>query len=217
MKKRDALAVLLFCGLAGCQPTGTGTAPYTDKLPQPSPVKLQRITDSGPYVHRYTGLLFPEQVGQLRRQDVTLSTENGDDVGSNYKIPGRQDFVGTAMVFPIWNVVDRPLSVRDVPAACEEAYRDAREVARERLANPHIVKEETIASPRFKDAVFTRVVVFEADGGTNLADVPIRSELYWQCGIDRVWVVLHRISYLQGLPDSDSLTGAVVEGAPKQP
>jgi hypothetical protein len=61
------------------------------------------------------------------------------------------------------------------------------------------------------------MVVFEADGGLNLADIPIRSELYWQCGIDRVWVVLHRISYLPGLADSERLTSAVVEGAPQRP
>jgi hypothetical protein len=219
---RNLSAVLLLCGLAACQSAGTDIAPaskveYTGKLPQPSPFKLQRMNDGGPYVHRYTGLVLPERLGALKREDIAISTENADDVAGNYKIPGRQDFVGTAMVFPIWNIVERPLSVSDVPAACEDAYRDAREVARQRLTNPHIVKEEAIAAPRFKDAVFTRVLVYEADGGTNLSDLPIRSELYWQCGIDKVWVVLHRISYLQGVPDADRLTSAVVEGAPKQP
>jgi hypothetical protein len=175
------------------------------------------VTDGGAYVHQQTGLIFPEQLGDLQRGAITIATENGDDVGASYMIPGRQDFLGTGMVFPIWNVVDRPLSVSDVPAACEEGYRDARESARLRLTNPHIVKEERIAAPGFQDAVFTRVVVFEADGGANLADSAIRSALYWQCGIDGVWVVLHRISYIPGLADSDDLTRTVVEGAPKRP
>jgi hypothetical protein len=221
MDLRLLLAALLLCGLAACQPGGT-VAPkapvkYTGQLPQPSAIKLQRLTDGGDYVHQYTGLTFPEHLGDLERDAILISTENEDDVAANYKIPGRQDFVGTGIVFPIWNVVDRQLSVSDVPDACEEAYVEARDTARQRLTNARIVKEEAIATPQFKDAVFTRVVVFEADGGANLADFPIRSELYWQCGIDRVWVVLHRISYVPNLANAGELTSAILSGAPKRP
>jgi len=215
---------MLLCGLAGCQPGGSASSPtsnapitYTGQLPEPSPIKIQRLKDRGDYVHRPTGLVFPERLGDLDRVEINIATENEDDVGSNYTLSGRSDFLGTAMVFPIWNVIDRPLSVGDVPAACEEGYRSARDTALARLTNARIVKEEAIATPRFPDAVFTRVVVFEADGGAGLSELPFRSELYWQCGIGSVWVVMHRVSFLPGLADSGSLTSALVMGAPKRP
>jgi hypothetical protein len=215
---RHLLAAVLLCGLAACHPTLSVKAPvtYTGALPQPSAMTPLRLTDGGDYIHPPTGLVFPDHLGDLQRDAILVATENADDVGANYKIPGRQDFVGTGMAFPIWNVIDRQLSISDVPDACEEGYIDARETARQRLTNARIVKEEAIATPQFKDAIFTRVVVFEADGGTNLADFPIRSELYWQCGIYEVFVVLHRISYVPGLVDAAGLTSAVVAGAPKR-
>jgi hypothetical protein len=221
MVSRLALVALLLCGLAACQSGGAGSSKalptYTGRLPEASPVKLQRLTDGGDYVHRDTGLVFPERLGDLARESISIATENEDDVGASYMIPGRQDFLGTAMVFPVWNVVARRLSVDDVPDACEDGYLDARNTARQRLTNPRVVKEETIANPQFKDAIFTRVIVFEADGGANLAEEPIRSELYWQCGIGKVWVVMHRVSYIAGMPDAAAFTNAVVTGAPRQP
>jgi hypothetical protein len=214
------LAVLLFCGLAACQsttPSSTAPVTYTGQLPEPSPLKIQRLKLGGDYVHRPTGFVFPDHLDGLERVEINIATENEDDVSGNYKIPGRKDFLATALVFPIWNVIERPISVADVPAACEEGYRNARETAFQRLTKARVVKEEAIAMPRFKDAVFTRVVVFEAAGGAGLSELPLRSELYWQCGIGKVWVVMHRISYLPDLPDSDRLTRAVVDGAPKRP
>jgi hypothetical protein len=212
------LAVLLFCSLAACQPTTPSpTATYTGQLPEPSPLKIQRLKPGDDYVHRPTGFVFPERLDGLKRVEINIATENEDDVGGNYMVPGHEDFLATAMIFPIWNVIERRISVADVPAACEEGYSNARETALQRLTNARIVKEETIPQPRFADAVFTRVIVFEADGGAGLSELPLRSELYWQCGVGKVWVVMHRISYLPNLPDSERLTRAVVEGAPKRP
>lgn len=218
-------AALLSLALVACQsPATTGGAQsakaptkYTDKLPTSSAFNPQQITSGGDYIHRDTGLVFPEQVGRLQRIAVLAATESKDDIGATYKIAGHDDFIATVIVFPIWNVVDRPLTVNDIPAGCEEGYVSARETARNRLENPRVVREEPIATPRFKDAVFTRTIIFDADGGLELADFPIRSELHWQCGVDQVWVVLHRVSYAPDFEDAETLVQKFLQVAPTQP
>lgn len=212
--------------LAACQSSGTpgGTqstaqrqTTYAGALPTPSPVKLHKVTAGGNYVHQYTGMVLPATAGRLKRIDVVETDESRDDVGANYRLADRDDLDFTALIFPIWNVAEGPLTVEDVPAACREAYAIARTMAQRRLHNPRKVSEGPLAPDRFGDATFTQSVVYDADGGDELADFPIRSELHVRCGIDKVWVVQYRMSYAPGIPGADALVQEFMKAVPKRP
>jgi hypothetical protein len=90
-------------------------------------------------------------------------------------------------------------------------------MAQQRLYNARIVREGPIAVPRFRDAVFTRMVSFDADGGERLADFPIRSELYVQCGVNQVWVVQYRVTYAPGFDGGAALADTFMKAVPAQP
>ena len=220
-----AFAVLSLL-LAACQssstPGSTQSAAktpttYSGTLPAPSPMKLNKVTGDDDYVHQYTGMILPASAGRLKRIDVVETDESRDDVGANYRLADRDDLDFTALIFPIWNVADGPLTVEDVPAACREAYAIARTMAQRRLHNPRKVTEAALDADRFSDAAFTQSVVYDADGGDELADFPIRSELHIICGVDKVWVVQYRMSYAPGIPGVEGLIQDFMTRVPAQP
>jgi hypothetical protein len=217
-----AFAVIALT-LAACQSPGTTQsavqqpAAYSGTLPGPSPIKLHKVTGNDTYVHQLTGMILPATAGRLKRIDVVETDESRDDVGANYRLAGRDDLDFTAMIFPIWNVADGPLTLEDVPAACRQAYTIARTMAQRRLQNPHKVFEATLDPDRFGDAAFSQSVVFDADGGDLLADFPIRSELHVHCGVDQVWVVQYRMSYAPGVPGVEDLIKDFMAKVPARP
>jgi hypothetical protein len=214
---------VMAVALGACQSPGNSPSAakrqtaYAGTLPQPSPVKVNNVTGDGDYVHKLTGLTLPATAGRLKRIDVVETDEAKDDVGANYRLQDRADLDFTALIFPIWNVADGPLTVEDVPAACQQAYAIARNMAQLRLRNWRKVSEAPLEPGRFADATFTQSVVFDADGGDALADFPIRSELHVYCGVDKVWVVQYRMSYAPGIPGVDALIKDFMARVPAQP
>jgi hypothetical protein len=74
--------------------------------------------------------------------------------------------------------------------------------------------EGPMPDPRFKDAVVSRQAVYTADKSTIGPWAPLRTELYYQCGIGKVWVVQYRVTYARGF-DAASVIRQLMAGVPK--
>jgi hypothetical protein len=208
MRNWGVVVAASVLALAACQPAVQSRktqSPPTESqtkaaasaaLPAPSPVSLHRFTlDAGDYVHAQTGFRFPAQAGALVRKAIIEYTANRDDVSVDYDLPGpsKQIFHVSAYVFPIWNMAGRRLTTADIPNACASAYTYAQDQLKQYTVNPRLFRDAPISPGRFADAALHMVALYDADGMVKLAK-PIRTSLYFHCAVDRVWVVMYRVT-----------------------
>jgi hypothetical protein len=208
MVRWGSIATCLLLTLSACQPAQTGPVPSPsaqpapisqsgDLLPESSPYNVRQFDPASDYVHEPTGLVFPKQAAGLPRVGVAEFTVARDDVAADYMDSARHVRI-TAYVFPVWNMADRRITMADVPATCRKAYEDAKSNILAFAVNPRLVEERDLTGPRFGDAVYRRVAIYEADGNDKNDMGPVRTALYYHCGVDKVWIVQYRTSYPQG-------------------
>ena len=208
MRRWGWIAVFPMLVLSACQPAQTGPVPAPsaqsasvsqsgDLLPEPSPYNVRQFKPASDYVHQPTGLVFPKQAAGLPMVGVAEFTVARDDVAADYMDSARHVHI-TAYVFPVWNMADRRITMADVPATCRNAYEGAKSNIVRFAVNPRLVEERDLSGPRFGDAIYRRVAIYEADGNDKNDMGSVRTALYYHCGVNKVWIVQYRTSYPQG-------------------
>lgn len=227
------VAIAVAAGLAACQGTTAGTTQGTNQgakasgsaappmidasglLPPSSEHAAKRLNVSGDYTHKPTGLVFPVQAGRLVRTDVATYDDTDDDVSASYVVQDDENrMLITAYIFPVWNLFDQRIRLEDVPEACQSAYESAHRQMVDRLKNPSQVNEGPMPNPRFKDAIVSNQAIYTADSSTIGPWVPVRTELYYQCGIGKVWVVQYRVTSAKAF-DTAAIIPQLLSGVPK--
>lgn len=177
-----------------------------------------RIEPKGPYVHRGTGFVFPEQAGDFRRTSIIEYDDEATDVsaGYSYAVPTpERTTIATVYVYPVPPVADTA-----DPAArkaqqdrfCREHFDTIKAEVAEKHRSTVVVEESKVASPSPNHrqpglrAAFTFEDVFRGK------EQPLRSEARLFCHVDGQWLIAYRFTAPAGhdlSPDIARLTAAL--------
>lgn len=207
------LAVGLSVGfsLAACsQQTGTSggvaPAPVTTTADLPPYERIEPTVEraSGTYVHRWSGLDLPKQAGAFTRARVTKFDAAALDVTAEYHLKTPQGLaLANVYIYPM-NLIS-PLGEHAGEGACRVEFSGVGVVLAQRFPGTTLVREwqEPAPDPAAQRPGLAAAYDFETDmpGPT----MPVRSEVYLFCGVNRAWAVKYRITYPRGFDATDSI------------
>lgn len=167
---------------------GVGVATMASSgLAQPAPI----VQQSGPYMHRFSGTEFPEELEGFRRVNIRQYDATGRDVGVNYE---RADATGliylTAYVYP--SAKGRRAAQRE--ELCRENHRESSSAIAERFPGARIVSEGP--APAIQEARPELALKSKHQFRTSFNGVEqdVQSELTLYCYVAEKWQLKYRVS-----------------------
>jgi hypothetical protein len=207
------LAVCLSLGLslAACsQQTGTGggvaPAPVTTTADLPPYERIDPTIEraSGAYVHRWSGLDLPKQAGAFTRARVTKFDAAALDVTAEYHLKTPQGLaLANVYIYPM-NLIS-PLGEQASEADCRTEFDGVGVVIGQRFPAATLVREWEEAAPDLAGQRPGLAAAYDFETDILGPNMPVRSEAYLFCGVNRAWAVKYRITYPRTFDAADSI------------
>jgi hypothetical protein len=215
---RNALALsLLACAalLSGCDhPAGgkqvqSAARPTRATAPSGLPAYVglnppRPLHADGAYLHAWSGMQLPAEAGAFRRHGLMQFDQAATDVGGEYQIRSADGVVLlTAYIYPMRPTAE-PGSAEG-QALCRDEYEDVKHVVNIRFPEAELIDEWRPTLANLSNAGEAYAAAFHVTSDLLGQEMPVRSEVYVFCNVDRLWFVKYRLTYPRDYPQRDLL------------
>jgi hypothetical protein len=206
-----AVGFSLGLSLAACsQQTGTSggvaAAPVTATADLPPYERIEPAVEraSGAYVHRWSGLSLPKQAGAFARARVTKFDAAALDITAEYQLKTPQGLaLANVYIYPMSLI--SPLGEHAGEADCRTEFDGVGVVIGQRFPDAILVREWEEAAPDLAGQRPGLAVAYDFEADILGPTMPVRSEAYLFCGVNRAWAVKYRITYPRTFDAADSI------------